>query len=318
MKPIPYFEILKRALLITWKNKFLWVFGFFISLGSGMSNASWNPGGDSAKSEMQMTDFINFIKNHPHIFAGIIFAIIFLAIILLILRIISSAGIIKAASNIAVYGQSTIRGIFSETKKYFWPLIIIEVAVGLAVFTIIFIMFMPIVYLFLLKSYALGAALLISAILISIPLVILACYIRKYAFFYIIIGNIKMKMAFESAYVLFRKNIKESLLMGIIAIAINVAIIIPVFIFLLAFILLCAPFGLAAYLVFAKTGAFIVLIVGVIFGIIIFLIFFSGYATFIQTAWVLFFQQISLEKKDEKKVIEKIEAKVEITTPEIV
>ena len=43
MKPIPYFEIIKQAIKIAWKNKFLWVFGLLVSLGSGpgISNANW-------------------------------------------------------------------------------------------------------------------------------------------------------------------------------------------------------------------------------------------------------------------------------------
>ena len=73
-----------------------------------------------------------------------------------------------------------------------------------------------------------------------------------------------------------------------------------------------------AYLIFAKIGAAAVMIIGIIFGIATLLIFSSAYATFMQIAWALFFQEISLEKQKTKLMVEKMETEVEIPTPETV
>ena len=79
-----------------------------------------------------------------------------------------------------------------------------------------------------------------------------------------------------------------------------------------------ASFGFLAYFIFAKVGAIVVLIIGIIFGIVILLIISSACATFIQVAWVLFFQEISLEKQKIKLMVEKIETEAEVPNPEIV
>lgn len=318
MKPIPYFEIIKQAFSIAWKNKFLWVFGLLASLGSGMSNMNWSSSRTPEGNGEQADKIINYAQNHLELIIGIAIAMFVLMIIFFFLRILGNAGLIKASSNIAVYGQSTIKGIFSETKKYFWTLVLVEIIIGLMMLMVVFIMIIPIAYLFMLKSYVLGAVSLVGAILIIIPLAVLACFIRKYSFFHIVIGNMKIKMALEYSYVLFKKNIKESLLMGVIAIAINMVAIIPVFAGVLVVALLFAPFGLIAYLMFAKAGAIAVLIVGGIVGVAILLLFSSAYMTFIQTAWVLFFQHIALEKKEEKEAAEKMTAEEKIPEPEVV
>jgi len=320
MKPIPYFEIIKQALKIAWKNKFLWVFGLLLSLGSGsgISNANWNMSKVSSENKEQAGKAIIFIQNNPEIVLGIAMAVFLLMIFFFFLRIIGNAGLIKAASNIVVYGQSTIKGIFLETKKYFWPLVLVEIITFLAVLLIIFMMFMPVAYLFILKAHVLGTISLVGAILIIIPLAVLACFIRKYAFFYIVIGNMKIRMALEYAYGLFRKNIKESLLMGIITIAIGMVIIIPIFISIIIVTLLFVLLGLLAYLIFAKIGVIVILIIGIIFGIAILLIFSSAYATFMQVAWVLFFQEISLEKQKTKITVEKVEVTEKIPDPEAI
>ena len=238
MEAVPYFEILKQAFLISWKNKFLWVFGLFISLGSGISNMNWNMGKVSPESQGQSEKIIALIQQNPKIFIGIILIAILLMIFFLFLRIIGSAGLIKAASDIAVYSQSTAKSILRETKKYFWPLFLVEITVGIAILVVVLTMLTPVLYLFAIKAFVFATVSFLVALGILIPLIIMACFIRKYAFFYIVIGNMKVKVALEYAYGLFRKNIKESLIMGVVAIILGIAVIIPIIFFLLIIIIL--------------------------------------------------------------------------------
>lgn len=318
MKSIAYFEILKKALLIAWKNKFLWVFGLLVSLGSGISNMNWNMGKVSPENEEQAEKILNFIQQNPKIFIGIVFAAILLMMFFLFLRIMGNAGIIKAASDIAVYSQSTVKNIFKEIKKYFWPLFLVEAIVGMTILAVVLAMLIPVLYLFSIKSFVFATVSFSIALIILIPLIILACFIRKYACFYVVIGNIKVKMALEYAYGLFIKNIKESLTMGIIAFAIGIAAIVPILFFIFVSIVIFALLGLLFYVVFAKIGGITILIVGIIFGGLSLLIFSSAYATFMQTAWVLFFQEISLEKQRKKIATEKNKVETEIPDPEVV
>jgi hypothetical protein len=318
MKKIQYFKILKHAFLMVWKNKFLWLFGLLIFLGSLPSNLSFNGNGTAEQSEKAWATILNYIQKYPKIFVGLILLLIVLIIILFVLKIIATAAIIKSVNNIAVYGQSKISAIFSETRKYFWQLALLEIIIGLAFTIIIVILIVPVIYLWILKAKVLAVISAIIATIIFLTLTIIAQYLRKYAYFYVVLGNMKIKMAFEAAYVLFVKNIWESLIMGLIGIAVSIVAMMLSFILVLFLAIICAPFGLIAYLVFAKTGALVILILGIVISVLGMMILFSYLTAFIQSAWVLFFQEISLEKKEENKIFEKIEGAEKIPDPEVI
>jgi hypothetical protein len=128
----------------------------------------------------------------------------------------------------------------------------------------------------------------------------------------------KTMLALESAYAIFKKNLKESLVMGCINIATNMLLGVGVLFCALIIAIIFAPFGFMAYWIFAKIGAWGVLAIAGVAALLVLLVLLAWYASFVQTTWVLFFQQIVLEKKDEKDAAEKLEAKVEVPSPEAV
>lgn len=315
MKKIQYQDILKQALLLTWRNKFLWFFGFLTFLGSITSNADFL--GDNTTNQTKMpTSVSSFIEQHPWIFFGLIVLLIIVAITLFLLRLIATAAIIKSADNIELYKQLSLKAIFIEAKLSLWKLFLLELIISLSLGLIIALLSFPITYLFFLKAKLFAFLMLATAILIVLPLLVLAYYLRKYAYFYIVLGNFNIKASLEMAYTKFTTNIKESLLMGVVTFATGLLsiIIVPAIILTLALVL--APFGILAYFLSAKIGVIITLAIGIIFAIVILLTVFSWYSCFLQTAWLLFFQQISFEKIDEEKVPEKkVEEKV--PSPEV-
>lgn len=315
MKQVPYFEILKQSALITWKNKFLWVFGLFISLGFFPSNLNWiaNDGSNPAPDAVA-----GFIGTHMGIFIGIVIISIVLAIIFLVLRLVGIAAITKSANNISVYSQSTIKSIFLEAKVYFWQLFLVGFLVSIFLIVLMMILAVPAIYMLAIKEEVFAVVLFMAGIIILTPLIIIAYFLKKFAAFYIVLGNMRTRIALESAYILFKKNIKENLIMGCIEIAARMLISIFILFCLIIIAIIFAPFGFIAYWIFAKTGAIIVAVFAILAACLFLLGLFSWYASFIQTIWVLFFQQIVFEKKDKKVVVEKIEAKTEVPNPEIV
>lgn len=190
--------------------------------------------------------------------------------------------------------------------------------IGMALVFIMMIMAVPSIYMFSVGEKILGILLLLVALIIFIPIAIIAAFIKRYGSFYVVLGNMKTIESLESAYSIFKKNIKESLIMWCISIALNMVTIISILITISTVVLLFAPFGFLANYAFAKTGLFAVVVLGGFILLIASFIIFSWYSSFDQTMWVLFFQQIVLEKKEEKDVLEKFEAKVEIQSPEVV
>jgi len=317
MKQIQYFNILKRAFMIAWENKFLWFFGLLVFLGSLISSFNFSSD-DTTKQNAQAQLILSYIQKHPTFFLEILLAFIVLIVILFLLRIIGLAAIIKSVNNIAIYRQSKISAIFSEIKKYFWQLVLLDIIIGITLMMVMIVLFIPIAYLLVLKAKMFATISIVVAIIIIVVLIIIASYLRHYAYFYIVLGNMKIKMALEAAYMLLRKNIWESLIMGCIGIALGIVAMMLISALLLSLALLFSPLGFALQSMFAKTGMLIVLITSVIVGSVILLALFSFFTAFVQSSWVLFFQEISLEKKEENKIFEKVEVAEKIPDPEII
>ena len=318
MKDIQYFDILKNAFLVTWKNKFLWFFGFLVFLGSFGSNLNMNNGSAIVEQGKKIKIISTLIQNNPNLFTALSFILVLIIIALFLLRIIAVAGIVKSVNNVNLYRQLSVVAILKEAKKYLWRLLLLEFLVGIVLVLVTLVLATPVLYLFALNAKLLASCALVAAIVIIVPLIILAYYLHRYASFYIILANEKLGMSLESAYAIFAKNIKESLVMGLLTIVtsfLSLAVIIFSFVFLA---IVFAPLSLIAYLIFAETGAMVFLIIAILLCIIVFCAIFSLYESFLQAAWLLFFQQIALEKHKEKKISEKLEVEGKIPSPEVV
>jgi hypothetical protein len=317
MKAIQYSEILKQSLIMTWKNKFMWFFGLLIFFGSLNFSLKIDTKMLSTLSE-EFQAAARFIQNNPGNSFMTILLLVAGTLILFFLRVIGISGIIKSANNIVIYKQSTIKAIISETKKYLSRLVLLEIIINAAIFIILIIFLTPIAYLFTLKANVLAITSFVIAVLIFVPLAIVAYYLRRYAYFFIVLSDTKIKMALEMAYELLRKNIKASLIMACLSIVMGVAFFLAVLIFIILIFIVAVAFGLITYLMLSKTGAAIILAAVTILGSLVVLILFSWYFAFVQTVWVLFFQQISLDKQKEKAVIEKTESAENVPTPEAI
>jgi hypothetical protein len=318
MKNINFQEIIKQAFSLTWKNKFMWIFGFLVFLGSITSSINFQ-NGNSAKDASATASLTTFIQAHPILFVSLTVLLVIIIIALFLLKIIATTSIIKSANNITLYKQLSIWTILLESRKYLKKLFLLEIIVSIAMFVVVITLSIPVVYLFFLDAKVFAFFALAIAIIIFIPLLILAFYLLKYSYFYIVLGDFEIRLAIESAYSTIVKNFKESLLMGVVSIGLQIVFVFLCLLTVFATFIIFAPLGYLTYLLFAKIGAIILAILGVITLILFVLILFSWYIAFLQTVWLLFFQQISFEKNDDKeKITVKQEPELEIPTPEII
>lgn len=313
MKKIQYFDILKQAFFLTWENKFLWIFGFLVLLGSVSSNLDVY-----GKQSEQNSSAAAFIQQHPGLFVTMGIFMVAIAIVFFLLKIMATVAIMKSANNIVLYKQLSIKAIFVEAKKYLWRMLLVKIAISISLLAVVMVVIVPVLYLFFLKANFFAYLSLALAILIIFPLVILAYFLQRFASLYVAIGNFEIRMALESAYGIFSENIKASLLMGLITILLSLLLLLalPVLILLVALIVLIP--GFLAYLIFAKIGAIVFLIIGALSVTVVLLTLLSGYAAFVQVVWLQFFQQIAFEKHKEKKVVENLEAEGSVSSPEAV
>lgn len=154
-KKIEYIQILKDAWKIIWNNKYLWWFGFFIALGGGggfnfqlpiNNNGSWEK-----KTEASKEEILGFINNYFEWIAAGLVILAVIMIILLVLRIISQAAIIKSVDGIKRGEKSGFSIGFKKGRKYFWKLLMIDLIFGFLVMGILIAFFLPVVFFVLRK-----------------------------------------------------------------------------------------------------------------------------------------------------------------------
>ncbi|EKD58223.1 MAG: hypothetical protein ACD_56C00169G0002 [uncultured bacterium] len=309
-KEIDYFDILKKAFFMTWHNKFMWFFGFFVCIGSTAA-AFNNPEAIQPSQLLQWIQLFN--QKYPLLSASLTFLFILAIAALYLLKIVSTAALIKISNNITVYRQAKIKTIFAESKEYVWRMLAMEILIGAVTFFIATAIILPIAYLYSLNSQFLAFTFLIFGFIIISILIILAFYLVKYGQIFLVLSDSKIKNALESAYELLEKNLKQSALFGLISIGLNFLFILLLILIIFALVLLFSLIGFLLYLFFAKSGALISLLTMGFVLIILILGLFSWFNAFMQSAWVLFFQHLSLEKKEDDK-----EKETEIETSSII
>jgi len=288
---IAYIDIFKKAFDITWKNKTLWWFGLFLALGGGMGNINYVFDEKNKNSSEQVTQFIS---NHLGLVVtgAIIPTVVFLTFV--VLSIIARGGIIGSIEKVLKNRPFEFRTGMREGKKYFWKIFFLGVILCLLVMASLVILATPVAFLFLAKSYILGVMLAIFAVIIFIPIVVLATYIKTFGEIYIVSGKLSSWSAIETSYDLFRKNLATSLIMGLLFIPVGIIVI-------MGMLIVIAPLALLGFF-FAFLGK-IGIAVAVILGIIILfaiLLVQSVFQVFHQTAWLLFFHEIATPVVEEK------------------
>jgi len=317
MKKVDYLGIIKKSWEITWKNKFLWWFGLFLALGGGVSfnfpgNSEWK--NKMGENENQITSFIN---QHWQIIIIVVALATMLGLAFFVLSLISKAGLIKTLDKIEKNLTGNFKEGFREGKKYFWKILAVGLILGIFIFALLVVLSFPVIFLFYVKSVVLGILFAFLAVVIFIPLVILASFIGKYSIFYLVLSDLGIKASIENGYQVFKKNILASVIMALFFIPINIILFVLAVIAFLIVGLIFLPIGIMLYLVLAKIGVIMAVSLGGFIFIIFLILANSVFQVFYQTVWFLFFKEIAsvkMEEKVEENVVEIVEKN--IPTPE--
>lgn len=294
MKEINYLQILKKGWKITWDNKFLWWFGFLVALGGGvnfnLNNGQFN---ETMKPNQAAAESF-FIQNwHWFVLAGILLFFLFLLFVYLSAR--GKAGLIKSLEHIQKNEAASFKIGWQDGKKYFWKIILVNLILAVFILGLLFVLALPVIFLFFLKSIILGILAAFLALLIFIPLVILFAFVKDYSIFYLVLSNLNIRSAIECAYELFRKNIWESVIFAIFFIPIR--IVVGVGIFIIAGIL-AVPAIVSAFLGLIILAVIFGISAGLIFLACLFLVR-SVAETFYLSSWYLFFCEIAQCRSEE-------------------
>lgn len=308
-----YLKIFKDAFFITWKKKILLIFGFFAMIASGGNGFffSWK---ESEKNSFE--NFSNQLINNGFLIAMSLALVLIILFLLLSLRLISQAAIIYFVGNTKQETAATFSTLFKKGRRYLWKLLLLDMIIIIFLFLLFFLLVLPVVFLFSIKSNLLALLVGTLAVCIFIPLSILAYFVKKFAYIYIILSRLSIGSAVESAYTVFKNNLAHILLFTLFLFVVGIisgfSLILILFLPAMPFLLLSALLSL----IFSKIGLYFSIGLGILIFGSIFILFQTILETFSQVAWVLFFKKIAGIKIEEETVPEMISLKEPQIKPE--
>jgi len=289
--------IFKRAWEITWKHKGLWVLGILANCSSGSSQTSSNvsrmPQYNVSGGEFPQIDhWLQSVPEGTWIAIGIavIGGLILLALIFWMLAAIGNGGLI-AGFQMAETGETvTLASAFQQGFSYFWKLLAIQLILGLATLVV----FVPVIFggaLMTVLTFGIALLCLIPLICLLIPLGIALSIYTLLTQIALIVEELDIVAAFKRAWDVFRSNLGEVIVMGLI---LGVGGFIVGLILAIPFILMVLPFitGLVVNTETSTVAGLSLTLVGILFYIPVLLLASGIMRTFITGSWTLTYRSL--------------------------
>ncbi len=303
---INYLEIFRESFRVIWQKKMLCVFGFFIMLGSGMNGFT----SDWEKMEgFQPKSLLGNIIGNEFLLAFLFLFFLLVVFLLVALRIIAQASLITAVGNENQPKEFSFSFLFRQGKTHLKKLFLLDILFAVSLLVFLFVLLLPVISLVLAKSKLLALLVGMFALLIFIPVYILAYFVKKFAYMYIVLSNLSIRSSIESAYKIFKDNIGKVLLFTLFLLGIGLLFGIALIASLLIAGLPLLLIGAILSLIFAKAGLYFSIGFGILLLVIIFAVAQSFIETFGQISWTLLFKKlagikISQEESEEKIITE--------------
>ena len=326
-----YRKILKRAWAVSWKNKWLWIFGLFAAIvGNGSVYQSLLRGFSNIDSGYTIFDTmreysasgvfstISFAKiaqlwqADATMFGSIIFSMLFILCVLALLfaiGIISQGSLIFGLLEIDTNKPVNLRTALRSGKEHFWRIF------GLNLFTKIFLLSLLILLAYLISliitaSSVVNMIIYIVSFLLFFILGMVIYFITIYGTSFVVLRNRKVFPALRSAFDLFRKDIIVNLEMALILFIVNFIFLI---IFFIGAFVLSSPF-LVLYFLFAvsgiKIGALLASSLLITIVLAMFVVVGAWWSTFQVSVWTILFDQLTIYGGKSKiiRIIENIKS----------
>lgn len=311
-----YRGLLKRSWEISWKYKWLWLFGFFATLlGNGtfyesvlrgFTNLSEgrsifytikeyvNSGLLSIFSWTRLLELWETDSTFVSLSVLTLITILLILAIFIVMSVVSQIAIIKSAVTLDEKKKITKLQAFRSGMEKFWPVFWLNVITRVLMFGMVLIIAFC-VSLFLAKPIVWSFFLYIFAFLCLLLLGIIIYFITIYAGAFIVLRDKKVWTALRYSWYIFRSNALLNFEFGLLLFFINVLVgIIGVVIAVFA----VSPFILLYFLMIAMHLSAFSFVVGfIILGLValIMVLIGSWFTTFNITSWSLLFEELALK-----------------------
>ena len=302
-----YGDLIRDAFRITWHNRYLWFFGFFVGLGSGGGGGGGTGGGDfDEQSSAEIASVSTFtIQQVPFdnvlLIVALVVLVLAIFLVFFVLYVISQGGLTESVAAIdrgeTRRFSSTWRAGLSYFRGVLWQvLLFLGIVLGFLLAGGI-----PIALLVAGAFATDSSALQVLAVVVVVPLAVALLFVvfiplaivRQFARRELVVRGVGVVDSVGTGYRLFRRNIGRSLLVWLIQLGImlgaGIALIIAALIVGLVLFLPTIILAVTGY----TTAA---IIAGVVAGLIllpVFIVATAALGTFNHSYWTLAYLRLA-------------------------
>ena len=226
-----YGELLSEAFRLTWRNRFLWFFGFFVAGAGGSFNFPTDFGGQMERNPLGGAEGpLRWISENVVLFlTAVIALVVVLALVFLVLSMISHGAL--ADSVAALHRGETRRfgSAFRAGTATFWRVLGLKVLFLLMALGLALIIFLPVVLggiaVFSLSD---STGLRVLAVVLGVLFVLVAfivvflpfAIVNQFAMRELVVNRRRILESIGGAFGLFRRHIGRSLLVWLLQLAV--------------------------------------------------------------------------------------------------
>ncbi|GAB4578724.1 MAG: hypothetical protein Fur0022_14600 [Anaerolineales bacterium] len=306
-------EVLSKAWQITWKYKVLWIFGILAGCGGQAGNnfnfqgngsgsgpgSSGGPGNFPLPAGLQQ--LLNAVERWLNGLSDIEAALLIGGMMLVVLTLAAISIVLSTIGRIGLV-QGTLEGdrgiaslsfgdLMGRVRPYFWRVLGLNLVLA-GMIILIVIVFAAIIIFSTAATLGLGVLCIIPLLCLLVPLGWIVGIITEQAYIALMVDNLGIMDALHRGWQLFRENIGNMLLMGLI---LGIGGLIVGYIVALPFLLIVMPVVFGFITGTAKAVQSGLLIAGLCFVVYLpVLLILSGMVqTYIASAWTLTYLRLS-------------------------
>ncbi|HTY08610.1 MAG TPA: hypothetical protein VMF29_05555 [Candidatus Edwardsbacteria bacterium] len=217
-----YSAIVNRSLAIAWKHRYLWVFGFFASMGGGTFS---NIGGRASEGD-RAAAITGWITSHPGLVLALVFAGAVLLLVLGVLQVLSAGGLVRGTAEASAGRAGGFEQTLSMGYDCFGRVLGLELLLLLIVVGIMLAGFVPPIVMIATKQgvlVALGVAWLLLLLLPALALMIALGLAWNYALRFAALRGDPVGAAVAHGWALARRHLGTTVVLWLVNLAIGFA-----------------------------------------------------------------------------------------------
>src|SRR5215210_4308571 len=272
-----YGELLSEAFRLTWRNRFLWFFGFFVAGAGGSFNFPTDFGSQMGQNPIGGAGGpLRWISENLVLFlTAVIAVVVVLALVFLVLSMISHGALADSVAALHRGESRRFGSAFRAGTANFWRVLGLKVLFLLMALGLALIIFLPVV---------LGVIFVfVALIVVFLPFAIL----NQFALRELVVNRRRILESIGGGFGLFRRNIGRSLLVWLLQLAVMLGLGIAALVLIVIFGAILLGPAIALFATDHTTAGVVAGVVGGILFLVPLLVISGAVGAFNHAYWTL-------------------------------